>query len=1084
MKLLRIEVEHFACIRRAAVDLGPGLNVLFGPNDLGKSTLARAIRAGLLLPHTSAIARDFIEWDSGENPSVKLTLELPDRRFWRIEKCFGSSGGSSILRESNDGQTFSSPFRKAREVDDEIRTKLGWGIASPASKAAPRGLPTSFLSTVLLGEQTDVTGVLQQTLEADSDESGRARLTAALSALAQNPLFKSILEDAQAKVDVAFTSKGGRKRGKSSPFREVTDEVKRIKAELSQISKQVERNENARRELEAANEELLGRQQARERAHEHHAKLLESRAQMVARTQVEDELAVASTRLKEHQLEIAQLHEREAKLQETRGFIEQALSQHDLQTSEQGNLAASEKAAEQALRRVNSDELEQARKLRHSELSKLELELEAESKDLVVQRESADRAQNLNAELAKFTRRATALGAAREQSEEAARSAEASSLEATRELELLHVGARLIQEDSLATRIDELERVRDAVAADRDQAAQQRALASQIASRIPDGLPDRATLDSMRKLAHALEVTEAKLGGGLTVVVERLEPVELRGRVDGASLELGSQVGPEGPLSFEASRSVALEIGDIARVSVTAGEREAREREAVLRKRWNVEIAPILAAMDAPDLDTLEARAGAAADLRAQADQAVNAAVKLEDRAAAREGPIAKLGPLKEELAIVSRQLEGKPVDQAKAQLDQLGATDLDAHRAVLGRKQADARKAYERAQEQGRAADTEAQVLAERLDGIRKGIAQLAVTEPESGWVAYQAQLAETAEVIATKQRTLADERASLEVQQHAELEQAESALAAVRAQVVIVESKLSEIADKLRSLREQASRLEGEIETRLGSVAKIDLPASTARVNQVRARLEQLPIPAQPVTDENLQAAEHALKTVEHEYERAKDEVRKAEGALQTVGGQVVLEEQDIIKDALRQAEENERDIELEYDAWRLLVTKLREAENTEGQHLGEALSLPVSRRFAELTGDRYGKLEVAAGLAAEGLRVSGVLRQISALSVGSQEQLATLLRLTVAEQLGSMLVLDDHLTQTDPARSAWFRGVLREHARKAQIVVITCRPLDYLLEADMPKQDDVSAARAAGLVRAVDLSRIIERGGPGAG
>src|SRR5690554_471172 len=137
MKLLRIEVENFACIRMAAVDLGPGLNVLFGPNDLGKSTLARAIRAALLIPHTSSIANEFIEWDSGENPSVKLTLELPDRRFWRVEKRFGSSGGSSILRESSDGETF-SPYKKAREVDDEIRTKLAWGIASPASKGAPR----------------------------------------------------------------------------------------------------------------------------------------------------------------------------------------------------------------------------------------------------------------------------------------------------------------------------------------------------------------------------------------------------------------------------------------------------------------------------------------------------------------------------------------------------------------------------------------------------------------------------------------------------------------------------------------------------------------------------------------------------------------------------------------------------------------------------------------------------------------------------------------------------------------------------------------------------------------------------------
>src|SRR5690606_24577544 len=177
----------------------------------------------------------------------------------------------------------------------------------------------------------------------------------------------------------------------------------------------------------------------------------------------------------------------------------------------------------------------------------------------------------------------------------------------------------------------------------------------------------------------------------------------LRGRADGLPLELAS----DGSMSFEASRGFALEIGDIAKISVTAGERETREREAELRKQWNVEVAPILAAMDAADLDTLEASAGEAGSLRAQAGQLMGAAISLADRASVREAQLAKPARLKEQLTAVARQLEGKPIDQAKAQLDQLGATDLDAHRAVLERKQASAREAYEHAQAQGRAADT-----------------------------------------------------------------------------------------------------------------------------------------------------------------------------------------------------------------------------------------------------------------------------------------------------------------------------------------------------------------------------------------
>ena len=40
MRFIRLVVEAFRAIEHAEVHLGAGLNVLYGPNDLGKSTLA------------------------------------------------------------------------------------------------------------------------------------------------------------------------------------------------------------------------------------------------------------------------------------------------------------------------------------------------------------------------------------------------------------------------------------------------------------------------------------------------------------------------------------------------------------------------------------------------------------------------------------------------------------------------------------------------------------------------------------------------------------------------------------------------------------------------------------------------------------------------------------------------------------------------------------------------------------------------------------------------------------------------------------------------------------------------------------
>src|SRR6267143_650592 len=53
MRLKKLYVTNFGGIESAEVEFGPGLNVLHGPNDLGKSTLVEAIRLGLLLPHGS-----------------------------------------------------------------------------------------------------------------------------------------------------------------------------------------------------------------------------------------------------------------------------------------------------------------------------------------------------------------------------------------------------------------------------------------------------------------------------------------------------------------------------------------------------------------------------------------------------------------------------------------------------------------------------------------------------------------------------------------------------------------------------------------------------------------------------------------------------------------------------------------------------------------------------------------------------------------------------------------------------------------------------------------------------------------------
>src|SRR5437867_1842973 len=190
MKLHRLQVRYFAAVREVDIEFGPGLNVLYGPNDLGKSSLVEAIRLALLLPHASTSCEPFVGWTGGRDPVVDLTFETEPQRIWRVRKEFGK-GGSSLLQESKNGWDFDD-VERARKVDGKLREILRWGIPEPGGSGGSKGIPTSFLATALLSTQSDVTAMLSGSLQDDPTASGKEQIAAALQAVAQDPLFVAL----------------------------------------------------------------------------------------------------------------------------------------------------------------------------------------------------------------------------------------------------------------------------------------------------------------------------------------------------------------------------------------------------------------------------------------------------------------------------------------------------------------------------------------------------------------------------------------------------------------------------------------------------------------------------------------------------------------------------------------------------------------------------------------------------------------------------------------------------------------------------------------------------------------------------
>lgn len=163
--------------------------------------------------------------------------------------------------------------------------------------------------------------------------------------------------------------------------------------------------------------------------------------------------------------------------------------------------------------------------------------------------------------------------------------------------------------------------------------------------------------------------------------------------------------------------------------------------------------------------------------------------------------------------------------------------------------------------------------------------------------------------------------------------------------------------------------------------------------------------------------------------------------------VGGKVARDRQAPLQAALDEAADRQRTLELDAEGWKLLRDTLKDCEASSAQHLGRALGGDVARRFGELTQGRYSDLDMDPHLRVQHIAAGGEQRAVDVLSVGTRDQLATLLRLAIAERIGSAIILDDQLVQSDPTRLEWFRTALHQAAALVQVIVLTCRRDDYM-------------------------------------
>lgn len=278
----------------------------------------------------------------------------------------------------------------------------------------------------------------------------------------------------------------------------------------------------------------------------------------------------------------------------------------------------------------------------------------------------------------------------------------------------------------------------------------------------------------------------------------------------------------------------------------------------------------------------------------------------------------------------------------------------------------------------------------------------------------------------------------------------------AARKAEDALAEAKrrLDEATQSRDAARATRDRAHGELETRRRDVEGMDRAAAETALTEARKALEATP-PAKECALGEVEAAQTQLEACEHELEHRDGNLREARGKLDVVGGPDAADKLDDEREALERARAHAADQELEYGAALALQQALESVDAKRASHLGRVLAKPVTERFLALTGNRYSQLNLDPHLQAEGIGVAGTDQKIEELSVGTREQLATLIRLAIAAQLKTVVLLDDQLVQSDAGRLEWFRERLRAAVREHdhQVIVLTCRPTDYVVEGDMP-------------------------------
>ena len=282
MRLIRCRLESIRRHRALEVAFAPGLTLIGGANESGKSSLVEAMHRTLFVRSsaTGAVIRDLRSATHAGHPQVEIDFESAGHR-WSLLKCFSGAAGTSRLSRAGQEALLGA------DAEDQLAALLGVEEII-GSRQVNRVLPTRWAH---LWVMQGLAG--RNLLDLSSDHYDLKGLITALEGQAeqslQSPIDQQIYNQLEDLVASSLTSRGVKQNSELWKRRQ---EVQLASEQVSEARERLLSYETACIDLEA-NEQSLD--QLDRRAPE----LQQKRRQLLALRDLQQRLA--PIRLQQHQ---------------------------------------------------------------------------------------------------------------------------------------------------------------------------------------------------------------------------------------------------------------------------------------------------------------------------------------------------------------------------------------------------------------------------------------------------------------------------------------------------------------------------------------------------------------------------------------------------------------------------------------------------------------------------------------------------------------------------------------------------------------------------------------------------------------